>query len=84
MSCGGRANILQRPPKDMKLLAFGVVLQDAAIAFSKCKDTKKSAKMQEKTYLFSDEFHTKVTLVRTVRDRCILLSNGSNRRRSCP
>ena len=39
MSCGGRANILRWPPKDMKLLAFGAPLLDAKIQkkSQKCK-----------------------------------------------
>ena len=46
ISCGGRANILRRPPKDLNLRALGVGLQDAATAFSRCKDTKKTGEMQ--------------------------------------
>jgi hypothetical protein len=39
ISCGGRANILRRPPKDMKLLDFGAPLLDAKIQkkTQKCK-----------------------------------------------
>jgi hypothetical protein len=52
ISCGGRANFLRRPPKEINHWHLGVVLQDAAVAFSKCKVTKKIAEMQEKCVLF--------------------------------
>ena len=48
ISCGERANVLRRPPKDSNVWAFGVGLQDVAFAFLNCKDTKKMAEMQEK------------------------------------
>ena len=55
-SCGGRGKFLWRTceclaaaAKRLSLLAFGVGRMDDATAFSKCKDTKKKAKMQEKS-----------------------------------
>ena len=54
-SCGVRANVLWRPPKDLNLWAFGVGLPDAATAFSRCKDTKKKAKKQVLALLFSNK-----------------------------
>ena len=54
--CGGRGKFLWRAceclaaaAKRLSLLAFGVGRMDDATAFSKCKDTKKKAKMQEKS-----------------------------------
>ena len=39
----------------MKLLAFGVVLQEAAITFSKCKDTKSQEQNKIKSFIFYAE-----------------------------
>jgi hypothetical protein len=49
---------LRRPPKDSAFWAFGVVLQDAATVFSRCKDTKKIAEMQVFPLLFAHLFVT--------------------------
>ena len=43
-SCGVRANVLRRSPKDLAFLAFGVGLPDAAIAKSYAKIQKNKEK----------------------------------------
>jgi hypothetical protein len=48
ISCGERANVLRRQPKDSNVWAFGVALQAENVCLSRCKDTKKMAEMQEK------------------------------------
>ena len=69
MSCGGRANILQRPLQKINPWHFGVVLQDAAIAFSKCKDTKSREQNKINSIIFLPRRSIFATFVAKIRKK---------------
>ena len=54
ISCGERANVLQRPPKDLNFGAFGVGLPDAAIAFLDAKIQKKRRNARKTCYILGN------------------------------